>query len=293
MQQNKQLVRNSLLCCYALPFIMTLQSMSVLLMIGLVFPLWMLHICVVAFCLWGPPAMIALMTTAWQPDRHRPLLADAPMGLGEGAVAAAGGAVVAMAALVAQNHHRAPTAGGNKPTRDGVYWPKPVEVPEDVEEHCPIPHYFICSITHSIMLEPAVTATGATYERTAILEWLKTQKRDPLTGRELRPDQVSPNLALYRAIEEWVHSSKEQLKKHKHQKHHHHHQQQQQDQHSHHDHRHSTNCEKGDRSDRQKSERGAKGASVGSRRVSIDAHAISGSSSNAAADAQRHWADQQ
>lgn len=50
------------------------------------------------------------------------------------------------------------------------------QVPEEVEENCIIPHYFICSITHSIMLEPAVTATGATYERYAILEWLKSHK---------------------------------------------------------------------------------------------------------------------
>eukprot|EP00775_Hariotina_reticulata_P003386 gene3386-3659_t len=55
-----------------------------------------------------------------------------------------------------------------------------------------------------IMQEPAVTITGATYERTAILEWLKGQRRDPLTSRELRPEQISPNLALYRAIDEWL-----------------------------------------------------------------------------------------
>lgn len=78
MKHDKQLVRNSLLCCYALPFIMTLQSMSVLLVLGLVFPYWILHICVVAFCVWGPPAMIALMTTAWQPDRHRVSMAATP-----------------------------------------------------------------------------------------------------------------------------------------------------------------------------------------------------------------------
>jgi hypothetical protein len=34
-----------------------------------------------------------------------------------------------------------------------------------------------------------------------------------LTSRDLRPDQVSPNLALYRAIEEWIESCKQMLDK--------------------------------------------------------------------------------
>lgn len=71
LTHNRRAVVNSLLCCYLLPFIMTLQSVAVLLVLGLCFPSWIVHICVVAFCLWGPPVMIALMTTAWQPQHHR------------------------------------------------------------------------------------------------------------------------------------------------------------------------------------------------------------------------------
>jgi hypothetical protein len=51
-----------------------------------------------------------------------------------------------------------------------------LKVPEHIEELCSVPHYFVCPITHSIMQEPAVTVTGATYERVAILEWLKAQR---------------------------------------------------------------------------------------------------------------------
>jgi hypothetical protein len=51
-----------------------------------------------------------------------------------------------------------------------------LQIPEPVEEACSVPHYFICPITHSIMLEPAVTSSGATYERSAIMEWLRAQK---------------------------------------------------------------------------------------------------------------------
>lgn len=34
-------------------------------------------------------------------------------------------------------------------------------------------------------------------------------RRDPLTGRELRPDQIGPNLNLYSAIQEWIDSQSE------------------------------------------------------------------------------------
>jgi hypothetical protein len=52
------------------------QSLAVLLLLGVCFPYWIVHICVVAFCLWGPPVMIALMTTAWQPERQRVSICD-------------------------------------------------------------------------------------------------------------------------------------------------------------------------------------------------------------------------
>uniref|UniRef100_A0A383VPS3 U-box domain-containing protein n=1 Tax=Tetradesmus obliquus TaxID=3088 RepID=A0A383VPS3_TETOB len=226
-RRNTRAVVNSLLCCYLLPFIMTLQSLAVLLLLGVAFPYWIVHICVVAFCLWGPPVMIALMTTAWQPERQRVAGADAPAGVAAADGGGGGvGAVDAMAALVGAGP-RAPggragqlgDAGGGGwgrragSTQEAVHWPKPLQVPEAVEEACSVPHFFICPITHSIMLEPAVTSSGATYERAAIMEWLRAQKRDPLTSRELRPEQVSPNLALYRAIEEWIESCKALLDK--------------------------------------------------------------------------------
>jgi hypothetical protein len=68
---DRAAVINSMVCCYLLPFIMTLQSISVLLLFCLCLPSWVTHIAMVAFSLWGPPVMIALMTTAWQPDRNR------------------------------------------------------------------------------------------------------------------------------------------------------------------------------------------------------------------------------
>lgn len=49
------------------------------------------------------------------------------MGLGEGAAAAAG-AVDAVAALVAPHNFRAPHSDCDKPSRNDLYWPKPLTV---------------------------------------------------------------------------------------------------------------------------------------------------------------------
>lgn len=67
-KQDRRTVIRSLLCCYVLPMIMTFQSLSVLMWMCVFLPSWIVHISMVAFCLWGPPAMIALMSSAWQPQ---------------------------------------------------------------------------------------------------------------------------------------------------------------------------------------------------------------------------------
>lgn len=54
------------------------------------------------------------------------------------------------------------------------------------------------------MTLPAVAASGASYEREAIVQWLKKHKRDPLTGQDIRSEQLSPNLNLYNALESWL-----------------------------------------------------------------------------------------
>ncbi|KAF6258058.1 hypothetical protein COO60DRAFT_1460844 [Scenedesmus sp. NREL 46B-D3] len=194
--QDRRAVVNSLLCCYLLPFIMTLQSLAVLLLLGMCLPYWVVNLCALAFCQWRPRVMISLMTTAWQPGQQR-----------EGGGNRGMGAVDAMAALVG-----AGDAGGHR-LQEAVHWPRPLMIPEPVGESCSVPHYFICPITHSIMLEPAVTSSGTTSEGSAIMQWLKTHKRDPITSRHPRPRQVSPNLALYRAIHERTESCKQMLEK--------------------------------------------------------------------------------
>ena len=51
-----------------------------------------------------------------------------------------------------------------------------------------------CPITREYFKEPVTTNTGQTYEKKAILEWLKKNKTDPLT-RELITN-LSPNVIL-------------------------------------------------------------------------------------------------
>jgi hypothetical protein len=62
------------------------------------------------------------------------------------------------------------------------------------------------------MIEPAVAASGASYERSAIVQWLGSHSHDPLTGRKLLMEQLRPNLNLHNAIEQWVGAKMRELR---------------------------------------------------------------------------------
>lgn len=85
--------------------------------------------------------------------------------------------------LVANHHLHLPFepvpwhAGADTPgsplRRRRPHWPPAVHVPAQLQEHADAaPRHLLCPITHHIMTQPAVTVTGATYEREAIVEWL-------------------------------------------------------------------------------------------------------------------------
>ena len=93
---------------------------------------------------------------------------------------------------------------GQEPTRvhansepDGLL--KAVRTPPD--ELC-------CPITSECMRDPViVAATGMTYEREAIVEWLSKHDIDPSTGVELgKNHQLVPNVLLRKMIEVWSRS---------------------------------------------------------------------------------------
>tara|TARA_B110001452_G_C15210605_1_gene419913 strand:+ start:177 stop:1400 length:1224 start_codon:yes stop_codon:yes gene_type:complete len=75
--------------------------------------------------------------------------------------------------------------------------------------HAPpkIPDSYICPITSELMADPVSTADGFTYEREAILEWLRGgNTTSPITGATLARNELIPNHALRSAIQQFVES---------------------------------------------------------------------------------------
>lgn len=68
-----------------------------------------------------------------------------------------------------------------------------------------IPNAFLGKIHFGIMVDPVITPSGITYDKTEILDHLKTIGGwDPLSRRELKEVELVPNLALREAIEEFL-----------------------------------------------------------------------------------------
>lgn len=62
---------------------------------------------------------------------------------------------------------------------------------------------FSCPITCSVFEDPVITiADGHTYERIAIVEWLKTHDTSPRTGLKLSSKMIVPNYAMQSLIAE-------------------------------------------------------------------------------------------
>ena len=101
-----------------------------------------------------------------------------------------------------------------------------------------IPENFCCSITQEIMTDPATTAAGNTYERSAITEWLQTHQTgpcpplhtralpsvlrpdmvgctDPLTNRKLQTKRLAPNHVVKGMILEWQERCKQEARQQK------------------------------------------------------------------------------
>ena len=60
----------------------------------------------------------------------------------------------------------------------------------------PPPKYLICPLTKEIFREPVISPEGNTFEKTAILEHLKTSKTDPITNNSMTEDCLFPNSAI-------------------------------------------------------------------------------------------------
>ena len=55
---------------------------------------------------------------------------------------------------------------------------------------------YYCPITLDIMIRPAIDPEGNTYERPAILGWIRANGNSPLTRNALSADQLRDNNAL-------------------------------------------------------------------------------------------------
>ncbi len=62
---------------------------------------------------------------------------------------------------------------------------------------------FQCPLTMEVMRDPVITADGQTYERTEIEKLFAQGKNtSPLTGEKLPSKNLTPNIALRKAIRE-------------------------------------------------------------------------------------------
>ncbi|KAK6082528.1 stip1 likey and u-box containing protein 1 [Seiridium cupressi] len=67
-----------------------------------------------------------------------------------------------------------------------------------------VPDWMVDEISFNIFIDPVVTKTGKSYERSSILEHLRRSPTDPLTREPLHPTDLRPNLALKQACEEFL-----------------------------------------------------------------------------------------
>ncbi|KAL3514864.1 hypothetical protein ACH5RR_027581 [Cinchona calisaya] len=75
-----------------------------------------------------------------------------------------------------------------------------------------IPHEFLCPITLEIMTDPVIVATGQTYERESIQQWLDSSHQTcPKSGQVLAHLSLAPNFALRNLIQQWCAKNNFQL----------------------------------------------------------------------------------
>ncbi|XP_021715067.1 U-box domain-containing protein 34-like [Chenopodium quinoa] len=65
------------------------------------------------------------------------------------------------------------------------------------------PSHYFCPILHEIMDDPHVAADGFTYERRAIEAWLERHDISPVTKQKMTHFNLTPNMTLLTAIQEW------------------------------------------------------------------------------------------
>ncbi|KAL5207837.1 hypothetical protein ABZP36_032272 [Zizania latifolia] len=67
-----------------------------------------------------------------------------------------------------------------------------------------VPDQFLCPVSLDVMRDPVTAPTGITYDRESVEGWLERGRATcPVTGRPLRLEELVPNHATRRMIQEW------------------------------------------------------------------------------------------
>ena len=117
----------------------------------------------------------------------------------------AAAAAAAAGANGAQGASNAPASAGTDADAeaDGTRFPPPLVLPPSVDE-VRLPDYLRCPVTLCAMREPAITPAGITYERAALLRWVREHGTEPTTRRRMGERDLAPNLAARAALEAWA-----------------------------------------------------------------------------------------
>lgn len=67
-----------------------------------------------------------------------------------------------------------------------------------------VPTDYQCPITKDLFCDPVVAADGHTYERAALVEWLKSNDKSPMTNEVLPHKHVLPNILARKLARSWA-----------------------------------------------------------------------------------------
>ena len=75
---------------------------------------------------------------------------------------------------------------------------------ENLQSTNNLPRSIYCPITRMPMMDPVIISDGNSYERKAIIEWVKKKKTSPLTGNKILENVILPNHSLRATISEII-----------------------------------------------------------------------------------------
>lgn len=75
----------------------------------------------------------------------------------------------------------------------------------------PLNDAFYCPITYNLMHQPVIDPEGNTFERVAVENWIRMNQSSPITRADLGIDQLYPNMALAKLLQEEKEKPEDQM----------------------------------------------------------------------------------